>query len=111
MPLAFAVLSLSATAAFASPAGNWRVEDNSADVRIAACGKGTYCGYAKSGETILDHMKASGPNAWSGTIRDLRSGSLYDGTISLISDQALKVRGCVQGGGMCGDQTWSRTGK
>ena len=100
------VLILAAGPALASPIGIWRVADGTADVRISRCGK-NLCG-ATNGQPVLNAMKQTGENAWSGIISDARSGERYDGTISLLSQNALKVHGCVQGGGFCGDQTWTR---
>lgn len=97
-----------ASAQTASPVGTWRVEDGSGNVRIARCGKGALCGFAQSGAQIFIDMKRAGPAAWSGEIRDIRDNSRYDGTISLVDAGTLRVHGCVPGGGMCGDQTWTR---
>jgi uncharacterized protein (DUF2147 family) len=100
-------LVLAATAAQASPIGTWRVADGTGDVQIHRCGK-ALCG-ASHGVTVLSEMKQTGPNSWVGTIIDSRGGGdKYDGTISLDNEKALKVHGCVQGGGFCGDQTWTR---
>jgi uncharacterized protein (DUF2147 family) len=98
---------LAASSAYASPIGTWRVADGSADVQIRRCGH-ALCG-ASHGATILSDMKQTGPNSWKGIIVDVRGGGdKYDGTISLDSETALKVHGCVQGGGFCGDETWTR---
>jgi uncharacterized protein (DUF2147 family) len=91
-----------------SPVGTWRVEDGSGNVRISRCGRGALCGFAESGTEIFISMKRSGPTAWSGEIRDIRDNSKYDGTISIVEEGKLLVHGCVPGGGMCGDQTWTR---
>jgi uncharacterized protein (DUF2147 family) len=99
---------LTASAASASPIGTWRVADGSGEVQIRHCGRNTLCG-AAHGTTVLSNMRQTGPNSWVGTIIDVRGGGdKYDGTISLESESALKIHGCVQGGGFCGDQTWTR---
>ena len=91
----------------ASPRGVWRVEDGSGNVTIGNCGR-ALCGYA-GGQTVLQHMARRQGNVWAGTMIDIRGGGAeYDGTISLIDPNTLKIRGCMQGGGMCGDQTWTR---
>ena len=97
-----------ASAAPLSPVGTWRVQDDTASIRSVGCGRRAFCGVAGNGELVLDHMRATGPNAWTGRINDSRSGSVYDGTISLVDERTLKVHGCMQGGGMCGDQAWTR---
>ncbi|HWG05904.1 MAG TPA: DUF2147 domain-containing protein [Beijerinckiaceae bacterium] len=106
---AMAVFALTigvASAQRASPVGTWRVEDGSGNVRIARCGN-ALCGYADGGGEIFINMKREG-SGWTGVIRDLRDNSRYDGTISVVDEGRLLVHGCVQGGGMCGDQTWTR---
>jgi uncharacterized protein (DUF2147 family) len=100
------ILTLAASPAFASPLGIWRVQDGSVNVRISHCGR-NLCG-STNGKPILVAMRPTGANLWTGTISDARSGQQYDGTISLLSANALKVHGCLQGGGFCGDQTWTR---
>jgi uncharacterized protein (DUF2147 family) len=91
----------------ANPDGVWRVEDGTGNIRIARCGR-AFCGFAENGAEVFQQMRAVGPNAWTGVIRDIRDNSQYDGTISLIDERTLRVHGCVTGGGMCGDQTWTR---
>lgn len=104
---ALAILVATAGAALATPVGIWRVEDGSGNVRIAKCGA-AYCGFADNGTPVFIQMRPSGPNAWSGLIRDIRDNSPYDGTITLLDKSTLRVHGCQPGGGMCGDQTWMR---
>lgn len=104
---ALVILVATAGAALASPDGIWRVEDGSGVVKITRCGKG-YCGFAENGGQIFQEMRPSGPNVWSGVIRDLRDNSQYDGTITLLDASTLEVRGCEPGGGMCGGETWTR---
>lgn len=94
-------------AAQASPVGTWSVAGDSGEVQIKPCGKDLLCGTSK-GATIFNKMKATEANTWTGVIIDIQSGDKYDGTLSMVTDRALKVRGCIQGGGMCGDQTWTR---
>jgi uncharacterized protein (DUF2147 family) len=105
---ALAIFVATAGAALANPDGVWRVEDGSGNVRIARCGKAAFCGFADNGAPVFQQMRPSGPNAWSGVIRDLRDNSQYDGTITLMDARTLRVHGCEPGGGMCGDQTWTR---
>ena len=93
----------------ASPRGTWRVEDGSGTVRIAPCGR-NLCGYTPEGKVVLRDMAEQSANSWAGTMIDLRGGgTIYTGTMSLVSDNSLRVQGCVPGGGLCGSETWSRT--
>jgi uncharacterized protein (DUF2147 family) len=104
---ALVIFVATAGAALANPDGIWRVEDGSGNVRIAGCGK-AYCGFADNRAPVFLQMRPSGPNAWSGVIRDIRDNSEYDGTITLLDRSTLRVHGCLSGTGMCGDQTWTR---
>ena len=102
------VVMVASTPALASPLGRWKVADGSGVVLIHRCGK-DLCGSTSEGKTILSAMRPAGKNQWTGTIIDVRDGSRYDGTISQTADDALNIHGCVQGGGPCGDQIWSRS--
>jgi uncharacterized protein (DUF2147 family) len=110
-----AALSLSLGAqAIASPAGEWRIADGTANVAIRSCGD-NFCGYVswtKDGEMIgkpvLIGMKQSGGDVWAGSIVNARDGQSYSGRMSLRGDAVLKVQGCVLGGMVCGGQQWSR---
>jgi uncharacterized protein (DUF2147 family) len=96
----------------ASPLGVWLTEETNSKVRIEACGA-LLCGYAidpKSGDKadkVLIDMAASGPK-WTGRIFDPGNGNNFDSTISLISDDALRVQGCPANATFCGTQTWTR---
>ncbi len=111
--IAAAILASLSAAAFASPAGDWRIADGTANVEICACGS-NYCGFvswAKDskmvGKPVLISMKPNG-NSWSGSIVNARDGQKYVGRISLRGEQVLKIEGCVLGGMICGGQQWSR---
>jgi uncharacterized protein (DUF2147 family) len=109
------------------PAGEWAVADGTAVVRISKCGGG-YCGFVAKGQPGKDYrnpdprkrnrstigiqvmfsMKPSGPASWSGETYNAEDGQIYNGKITLLSDNQLQVEGCVPGGGVCGSQTWAR---
>lgn len=111
------------------PAGDWLVEDGSAKIRIAICGGSLWgvVGWEKSsgkdtfnpdpakrsrdtlGMPILLDMKPSGTDKWSGQIYNAKDGKMYQASVELQSDNALKVRGCVLGGLFCGGETWARS--
>jgi uncharacterized protein (DUF2147 family) len=112
----------------ADPAGDWLVEDGSAKIRIAICGGSLWgvIGWERTpgqdsenpdpakrgrptlGIPILIDMKPAGADKWSGQIYNAKNGKMYEASVALESDTALKVRGCVLGGLFCGGQTWSR---
>jgi uncharacterized protein (DUF2147 family) len=125
----FAALMLVTTAALADPAGEWRVQDGTATIRIRKCGA-AYCGFvastatpagkdeknpdpSKRGRSVIGietliNMKAAGQNSWAGTTYNAEDGQMYSAKISLESEQALKIEGCAPGGGLCGSETWTR---
>jgi uncharacterized protein (DUF2147 family) len=105
-------LNLSAPG-LASPAGEWRIADGTANVAIRACGE-DYCGFvswtkdgAMIGKPVLIGMKPNG-GSWAGSVVNARDGQRYTGRMSLRGDEVLKVEGCVLGGMVCGGQQWSR---
>jgi uncharacterized protein (DUF2147 family) len=134
MPTATAALALTATffvvsPALADPIGDWRVADGTATVRIKKCGA-ALCGYVLATSTpagrddrnpdpskrgrsvigleVLINMQKAAENVWSGTTYNAEDGQTYSAKISLQSEQALQIQGCVSGGGPCGSETWNR---
>lgn len=100
-------------AAMASPVGEWRIADGTANVAIQPCG-GALCGSVSSakdtrmiGKAVLINMKPHG-DRWEGVIVDARNGQRYSARISLRGESVLKVQGCVLGGLICGGQSWTR---
>jgi uncharacterized protein (DUF2147 family) len=114
MRLALAVLAfLPATAALASPLGEWVVKDKSARVAIKECGP-NLCGALSwttdgqdLGDPILIDMKPDGER-WTGTVVDVRNGRKYLAHIHLQSADALRLDGCVLGGLICDGEVWTR---
>ena len=124
-----AAISLAATAAVADPAGEWRVQDGSATVKIRKCGA-AYCGYVAStrgpsgkdeknpdpakrnrsviGIEVLINLKPAGDNVWTGLTYNAEDGQIYNAKVSLQGEQSLSIQGCVPQGGMCGSEVWSR---
>lgn len=114
----------------ADPSGDWLVEDGSAKIRVAICGGSLWgvVGWEKTpggkdssnpdpakrsrdtlGIPILIDMKPSGADKWAGQIYNAKDGKMYQASVTLESDKALKVRGCVLGGLFCGGETWARS--
>jgi uncharacterized protein (DUF2147 family) len=117
-----------ASAQMAEPSGVWIVAKGNARVRIGPCGE-AYWGvidWARTpnvdknnpdpakrsrpvvGMPILLAMKPAGPNEWKGEIYNAENGKTYDGKMSVVGPDALKISGCVFGGMFCGGQTWER---
>ena len=134
--LALAFLPLMGTAAMANSVdaveGQWRTVMHGADVRIADCGNGTPCAYLihvdtsiTGGETrdIRNKKKAlrtrpltdlpifwgykSSASGWtSGRLYNPATGQTFRSSITPISHDAIRVRGCL--GPLCRAQVWTR---
>lgn len=104
-----AALLFVAGPAFADPiVGNWRTEAGST-AQIAQCG-GSFCITLKSGQHAgkkIGTMNASGGGKYTGKITDPATDKTYSGK-GTLSGNALKMGGCVLGGLICKNQTWSR---
>jgi uncharacterized protein (DUF2147 family) len=114
-----------ASAAPLSPAGEWRVADGGATVRIERCGP-FYCGFVATaadpgkdirnpdpskrnrsvlGIEILFNLKADGESGFAGETYNADDGQVYVATVTPLGN-TLKIRGCVPNGGICGSETW-----
>lgn len=130
----FSVLTSGALAAPAS--GTWLSENGGTKVRITDCG-GKLCGkvvWLKDpvgadgkpktdrhnqdeskrarpllGVPVVQGMAPSGENKWSGQIYNADDGKTYDAHVTVISDNAMNVQGCVLGI-LCKSQKWTRAG-
>ena len=122
-----AVLALTGGPALAAdPAGNWRVADGTAVVRIAPCAE-AYCGTIAwtsqpgtdehnpdpskrdrpiVGTQILLAMKPASGNRWDGEIYNPENGKTYSGRIILTSPDVLRIEGCLLF--FCGGENWTR---
>ena len=60
------------------------------------------------GVPILRAMKPVSPNKWEGEVYNAQNGKMYSANISLVSDDVLKIQGCVLGGIFCGGENWTR---
>jgi uncharacterized protein (DUF2147 family) len=127
---------LAAPSAFAtSLLGDWLTEDKDAALRIAACG-GSLCGRiiwlesprdrggslrrddnnpdrAKHGQRIcglvvIRDLKPTGPNTWGGDVYNPQDGKTYRGTITVLSDNALRLRAYIGLPIFGRSQTWTR---
>ena len=110
---ALALLAAASGAQAASPAGEWLVQDHTARVLIRRCGA-NLCGKLswssdgkEVGRPILLDMQPDG-GRWTGTVVDVRDGTKYLAHISLQSNAALKLDGCVMGGAICSGEVWTR---
>jgi uncharacterized protein (DUF2147 family) len=119
-----------APASAGDPSGDWLVENGEARIRVAFCAGSLWgvVSWEKNpggkdtvnpdpakrsrdtlGMPILIDMKPAGGDKWAGQIYNAKDGKMYQASVSLESDNALKVRGCVLGGLFCGGETWARS--
>jgi len=129
--LSAALIALATPAAAAEPTGEWLVADQTARIKIGNCGEELWgvVSWEKDpggkdennpdpekrdrptlGLPILLKMKSKSartPQRWDGEIYNAENGKTYTGRISLVSEDALKIEGCVLGM-LCGGETWTR---
>ena len=123
---------LAASSALASAAsGRWRTAENGGVVEVIDCGEAV-CGrvvsslqitadpeikdaYNKNpalrgrlikGVALFEDMRG-GPTLWKGRVYNPADGGTYSGTVTLISADALRLRGCIVFP-LCKTQTWTR---
>jgi uncharacterized protein (DUF2147 family) len=56
---------------------------------------------------VVQGLKPSGANKWSGQIYNADDGKTYQAHVTVVSENAMKVQGCVLGI-LCKSQTWTR---
>lgn len=108
--------------------GRWRDSDGESEIAISRCGP-ALCGkivWLKEarfdifnpdesqrkrsllGLQVLSGFKPSAKGALEGEGYNPADGKTYRTTLELTSSRSLVVRGCVLGGLICDDDTWSR---
>ena len=106
--LVFGTVLLAAGAAYADPIeGNWRTESGE---RAHISGGGTFSIVVKTGKNAgknIGRLKATGGGNYSGTVVDPNENKKYSGKAK-VSGNSLILSGCVLGGLICKNQTWSR---
>ena len=128
-------LALAATMAVAptqaaSPApieGKWR--KGNMEVEIRPCGAQTWCGTvtdasdsqrakAKKGSGVellglrmIRDLTLDEPGRYKGRVFVADKDMTVKGTVTVVSDQKIKVRGCALAGIVCREREWVRTGR
>jgi len=112
----------------ADPIGEWLVKDGGAQIRIEPCADALWgvISWTREpavdsnnpdpakrtrsivGVSILRGMKATAANKWEGEVYNAQNGKMYSANITLVSDDVLKIQGCVFGGIFCGGENWTR---
>jgi uncharacterized protein (DUF2147 family) len=106
--LALAGLMLAAGTAYADPiVGSWRTESGE---RAQITGGSSFSITIKTGKNAgktIGRLRATGNGSYSGTVKDPNENKTYSGKAS-VSGNSLTLSGCVLGGLICKNQTWSR---
>jgi len=127
---------LSSAALAVTPEGNWLSEDGGTKVHISTCGGNKLCatlvwldhptdpatGKPKTdklnpdpakrarpliGLPVVNALKPSGLNTWSGLIYNADDGRTYKANLKVESEDVANVKGCVLGM-LCKTHTWTR---
>jgi uncharacterized protein (DUF2147 family) len=56
----------------------------------------------------MNGAKKTGANTWSGKLYNTQDGATYNGTVTVVNKNTLKLEGCVLGGLVCQGPTWTR---
>jgi uncharacterized protein (DUF2147 family) len=109
--------------------GTWRHPENGSHINIYQCGGGLCAKVVKVadpsrkddknpdpklrtrpvvGVVIMNGAKKTGANTWSGKLYNTQDGATYNGTVTVVNKNTLKLEGCVLGGLVCQGPTWTR---
>jgi uncharacterized protein (DUF2147 family) len=108
--------TLTGTARAGEPYGVWLRPSSGSQARFYNCG-GKLCATivavkdesrkGEIGKSILHGAVKSGANTWAGNLTDVGTGKVYSGTVTLQSDNALSLQGCIVSF-LCQSETWTR---
>lgn len=127
--------AVASAAVAADPRGTWLTQDKDAALTISACGS-QLCGRiiwlesatdrggavrrdknnpdpGKQGQRIcglvvIKGLEPSGPGSWAGSVYNPEDGKTYQGSITVLSPDALKVRAYLALPIFGRNQTWTR---
>ena len=108
-----------AQAASPDPSGVWMRGDGNARVKIAPCGDSVCAtnlwikdtsGGEEVGDKLVMKVKPESDDTLSGSAYDVKRKRTYSITIK-VAKANLVTRGCIAGGLLCKDVSWSRAGE
>lgn len=108
-----AIASLLAVALCVPPAaagsldGTWLRPKTGKHVKSFACGGGLGLRVVHSGKVIMCGAKSQGDGSYRGSLTSTEDGKTYTGIVTM-GGNSLSLSGCVMGGLICKDETWSR---
>ena len=109
--------------------GTWRHPENGSLISVYQCGGGLCAKVVKVtdpsrkddknpdpklrsrpvvGVVIMSGAKKTGDKSWSGKLYNTQDGETYNGTVTVVNKNTLKLQGCVLGGLICQGPTWTR---
>lgn len=126
------VAAMASPALAGDPTGLWQTETNGGQVRIERCGQ-ALCGTLVTSAAIRANPDqrdihnsdegqrgrtlrglrllwgfTGGPTEWTGgSVYKPDNGKTYRGTLTMVNDNSLRLRGCVVRP-LCATQTWTR---
>jgi uncharacterized protein (DUF2147 family) len=133
--IAVSMMLMTSAARAGSAEGTWVSDDGGLKVRLSDCG-GKLCGKvvwlnepidqstgrpktdkrnpdpAKRarplvGLKVVNGLKPSGPNSWSGSIYNADDGNIYQAHLKVEDEHTARLQGCVLGV-LCKTRTWQR---
>jgi uncharacterized protein (DUF2147 family) len=134
LPLALAFLLAPFAAHAAGLQGKWLTEEGKGHVVFEPCGGEKLCGKIvwlkdpldESGKPLVDalnqdeglrgrpiagmrltELEPDGNGGWKGVIYNPEDGKSYKARASIKKDGSLLIEGCMLGGLLCGDETWT----
>jgi uncharacterized protein (DUF2147 family) len=108
MAFALVALPLAFQPAFAGGLdGTWLRPKTGKHVKSFSCGGGLGLRVVHSGVVIMCGAKKQGDGSFKGSLKSTEDGQTYTGIVTM-SGNSLHLSGCVLGGLICKDETWSR---
>jgi uncharacterized protein (DUF2147 family) len=109
--------------------GTWKHPDNGSHISVYQCGGGLCAKVVKVadagrkdeknpdpklrtrsvvGVVLMSGAKKTGAATWAGKLYNTQDGQTYNGTVTVVSKNTMKLEGCVMGGLICQGPTWTR---
>jgi uncharacterized protein (DUF2147 family) len=60
------------------------------------------------GLTFMDGARKMDKNTWKGKVYNVEDGRTYSGSLTLVNDQQIEVKGCLFGGIICRGRLYTR---
>ena len=109
--------------------GVWLRPENGSHIKFYKCG-GSLCGKVAKvtdpsrkdvnnpdpklrtrpvvGVLIMNGAKKTNANSWEGKLYSTDSGKTFNGTVTILDESSLQLRGCVFARIFCRNENWSR---